>query len=256
MALCINGQPVWQGLSLGRTAKDFEIVTTADGSPSLRIADATGYVEKMHHSAGAFSESLYIYGGALNETLTRGWPLRALSLGIGLGYNELLFSSFARRSPTAALHSFETEPFLAGGFRDWVMGTPSELSPLYDEILAHLVRARPEAPATEVVGWLRAALTSGQWQIHGAFPQDAHGVREISCVLYDAFSNKMCPELWRQDLIETFLREQCGGRCVFSTYAATGSLNRALAAAGFARVHRVGFSGKRESTLAIRDVKP
>ena len=39
---------------------------------------------------------------------------------------------------------------------------------------------------------------------------------------------------------------------MFSTYASTRGLKEALAAAGFTRLHRKGFSGKRESTLAVR----
>ena len=81
-----------------RTLQDFTIVTTADGSPSLSIEDSSGYVEKMHHAAGAMSESIYIYGEAVQKVLDRRWPLRVLSVGLGLGYNELITAASGGKS--------------------------------------------------------------------------------------------------------------------------------------------------------------
>src|SRR4051812_27817152 len=105
-----------------RTRADFEIVTTQDGSPSLRISDNKNYVEKMHHSAGAMAESVYIYGSTIEKTIAKGLPLRVLSLGLGLGYNELLTVGLALKHGYAmdALYSFESEPLLARSFEQWL----------------------------------------------------------------------------------------------------------------------------------------
>jgi tRNA U34 5-methylaminomethyl-2-thiouridine-forming methyltransferase MnmC len=231
---------------------------TADGSPSLRIADATGYVEKMHHTDGALSESLYIYGDAIEETLKRGWPLKVVSLGLGLGYNELIVAAVALQHEAPAqsttLHSFEIEPLLSRSFLDWTFCRSSEFGPLYDQILQQLSQ-RFQMESGEIQAWLKKAFDEGRWQIRSRFPEDANDVSEISCLLYDAFSNKMSPELWSEELITSQLNQICAEACVFSTYAATGALNRALKKTGFERIDRRGFSGKRESTFAIRGRK-
>ena len=122
---------------MGRSIEEFEIFTTSDGSPSLCIANSTGYTEKMHHSAGALSESIYIYYAALEAATQRQWPIRALSLGLGLGYNEILVAAHAvKRNGSAVLYSFEIEPALIKSFLDWVHNEPAHLAPLYDSILA------------------------------------------------------------------------------------------------------------------------
>ncbi|NJL25980.1 MAG: hypothetical protein HC902_12985 [Calothrix sp. SM1_5_4] len=70
-----------------------EVLTTKDGSPTLAFRREDGYVEKMHHADGAVSESFYIYGEALEicrRNIGPGEPVRAISVGLGLGYNELI----------------------------------------------------------------------------------------------------------------------------------------------------------------------
>ena len=240
-----------------RKIDDFEISFTLDGSPSLRIADSNGYVEKMHHSDGALSESLYIYGEAMDETLKAGWPLHVLSLGLGLGYNELITAAKAiqhRISPSEAwLYSFEIEPLLRDSFATWVTNKAGAFTDLYDLILQSLA-AGLQIEAGAIRNWLRQAHELKRWQIRARFPDEASDVKEMTCMLYDAFSNKMSPELWTEELITSQLQTLCAPGCVFSTYAATGALNRALRNTGFVKQDRRGFSGKREATFAIRKV--
>lgn len=238
-----------------RKIEDFAITMTADGSPSLSIADASGYVEKMHHSDGALSESLYIYGDAIDAALNAGWPLRVLSLGLGLGYNELITAAKAVRHEIppeqALLYSFEIEPLLRESFVAWVQQTPSAFAELYDQILQSLA-AQIQIEASAIRDWLRKAYETNCWRVRARFPDEAVDVKEMTCMLYDAFSNKMSPELWTEELITSQLQTLCAPGCVFSTYAATGALKRALRSTGFVKQDRRGFSGKRESTFAIR----
>jgi tRNA U34 5-methylaminomethyl-2-thiouridine-forming methyltransferase MnmC len=242
-------------LASPRKIDDFEISITADGSPSLRIADSSGYVEKMHHNDGALSESLYIYGEAMDETIHHGWPLHVLSLGLGLGYNELITAAKALlhdiTPDRALLYSFEIEPLLRRNFTQWVVGKPDAFSELYDLILQSL-SAEIQIEAKAIREWLCTAFEMNRWRVRARFPDEAADVKEMTCMLYDAFSNKMSPELWTEDLITSQLQSLCAPGCVFSTYAATGALNRALKNTGFVKQDRRGFSGKRESTFAIR----
>ena len=239
-----------------RTPSDFSIVITADGSPSLSVADPTGYVEKMHHAGGALAESLYIYGAALKATLERRWPLRVLSLGLGLGYNEVICSAFAVKSSIepkdAALFSFETEPVLSDGFVSWLKGEESAFQSLYEEILNRTSQAL-EVPSASLKDWLCLARAAGTWRIRGAFPDDLSETSRMTCVLYDAYSNKMNSELWDEEFLVRTIGQLADTGCVFATYAATGSLNRALRRLEFQKMKKHGFAGKRESTFAVRE---
>jgi hypothetical protein len=238
-----------------RTRNDFEVIITADGSPSLMIADSTGYVEKMHHTAGAMTETVYIYGSALNETLDQGWPLHVLSLGLGLGYNELLVAGTACargiQPSSVRLYSFESESLLSQSFLNWVKGAGSDFSELYADIRARIAKEL-SVNENELCRWLKECHGMHTWQIRGAFPTDAEGVHSITCILYDAFSNKMTPELWSEEVLTGAMTAICAPTCVFATYASTGNLKRAFKKTGFGFVKRRGFAGRRESSLAIR----
>lgn len=239
-----------------RKASDFSVLTTGDGSYSLSIANSTGYVEKMHHAAGAMSESLYIYGSAIEMVFEKRWPARILSLGLGLGYNEFLSAAYALKfgaSPsTCALYSFETEPVLTESLLKWLNGGVSPFNELYDDIVKRAETAMGIS-ATAIRDWLREANATKSWDIRGAFPDQAGGVERITCVLYDAFSNKMTEELWSEPFLVETMKRMTADNCVFATYAATGALKRALRSLGFQQLEKPGFAGKRESTMAVRE---
>lgn len=230
-----------------------EIFVTSDGSPTLCFKRADGYAEKMHHSGGALSESLYIYHHALLEGLHLGAP-RVLSVGLGLGYNELIAAGeFLRRGTTDfRLWSFETVPALREGFLAWTAGeTEGDLLPILDDV-ALQVAAHFAVEASQLRAWLQNARENGFWEMRTTFPEDLEGV-QANVVFYDAYSRKMDPELWDEEALVQALDRHLEPRAVLATYAATGALNRTLRRLGFRPIPKAGFMGKRESTLAIRD---
>lgn len=235
----------------------FQIFITRDGSPTLVWpGEESGATEMMHHSDGALSESLYIYHAALKEVLTRKWPLRVLSLGLGLGYNELITLAQAHNSKIEDIRiwSFEASPLLRDGFRGWLENAA---------LNTDLGRALTQAATGVAVEFglslaalkdlARTALTSGKLELRAKFPEDADNIEGCTCVYYDAFSKKLSPDLWIEDEIVRHLESITGSCCVLATYASTGALNRALKRLGFRLCDKKGFSGKRESTLAIRE---
>lgn len=230
-----------------------EIFVTADGSPTLCFKRGDGYVEKMHHSGGALSESLYIYHQALLEGLKFG-PAKVLSVGLGLGYNELITAAeLSRRGDTEfRLWSFETVGELREGFIAWITEeAQGPLPTVFDTVALGVARHFKLEPA-ELKHWLKKAQASGQWQIRKSFPQDLDQVMG-NIVFYDAYSRKMDPELWNEDALVTAFERHLEPAAVLATYAATGALNRTLKRLGFRPTPKAGFLGKRESTLAIRD---
>jgi hypothetical protein len=69
----------------------YEVVITADGSPSLRSLSIPT-LESMHHSGGALSETESIYTPVFRQVLDLIPQARFFSLGLGLGYNEWIWA--------------------------------------------------------------------------------------------------------------------------------------------------------------------
>lgn len=235
--------------------ENLEIYTTQDGSPTLTWRRADGYIEKMHHSGGALEESIYIYLRSLDLVLERGEAPRVLSIGLGLGYNELLtIGEFLRLDrPDWHLWSFEAHPQLRSEFVRWLITerVESELGATYEDVLERVAQ-RLQIEPTALKTAARLGLDTGRLQLRSSFPEDAAHINNVSLVYYDAYSKKMDPHLWDEQCLTGSLGPLLSDRCVLSTYAATGSLNRALRGLGFRLLPKPGFLGKRESTLAIR----
>jgi tRNA U34 5-methylaminomethyl-2-thiouridine-forming methyltransferase MnmC len=226
-----------------------ERILTADGSPTLRIGDG----EKMHSIEGALSESLYIYRPCIEKALEQPTP-RILSMGLGLGYNELIAAALLKQRALYdfVICSFEAHPELRSGFLCWLQGRPCRLSAVYDEV-AQGVGGSFQLAGSELKESLLTALAEEKFHIQGAltelnpWPWHFHGV------LYDAFSSGSDEGLWTEEHLNSFLAEYADREfCSFATYAATGSLKRSLLRAGFTLTKKKGFAHKRESTLGFR----
>ncbi len=231
-----------------------EIHSTGDGSPTIAYKRADGYVEKMHHSGGAFLESVYIYHHGLAMALKAGLPAYVISLGLGLGYNEMIaVGEFLKRDLAEwKIWSFEADPFLREEFLRWIAGKPAALATVYDQI-ANLVCRHFAIEISEFKKLMAEGLRDGRLSLRGTFPEDAGGVTGAGIFFYDAFSKKMSPELWRENEMRATLEAALASQTLLCTYAATGALNRVLKSLGFRLLDRPGFQGKRESTLAIRE---
>lgn len=171
-------------------------------------------------------------------------PPRVLSVGLGLGYNELLTVAemIFLRQENFKIWSFETIEGLREGFRTF--------DSVFDEVLG-LVALSMKVPRDILQLKVTEALNDGRIELRGSFPEESEGV-SANVVYYDAFSRKMNEALWVEESIVSSLKNIVRPDCVLTTYAATGSLNRSLRRLGFRLIDKTGFQGKRESTLAIR----
>lgn len=230
---------------------DWEI--TADGSPTLR---KVGGGESMHHSGGALEETLMIYGEPLRESFARLERPLIFSLGLGLGYVELVAAADSVRSGKSfEMLTLELIPELVETFILGLRGRLAAGTVLdgFNEVTRRVSEARGVPPA-ELHRALVEAYDAGRWRIGGALTPETIPAERFTTVLYDAYSAKTCPDLWTQEFLESFLGRCCEPDCLFSTYACTGILKRALKGAGFEMVQRDGFKGKRHSTLGRRGV--
>lgn len=233
----------------------FQFVTTEDGSPTVRILlpDRT-LTEPMHSLTGAFSESVYIYGVALDKAAGIKGPRSVISLGLGLGYNEILTAADSvlnSLTQTTMLDSFEIDPYLRASFGRWINNETlaDKFQETYDWILSHAA-AEYSCDQAAIKKTLSRWLASGALRLLPELTNQTKLDRKYSCYLFDAFSSKTSPDLWDEEFIKSFLTGTSRAEAIFSTYACTGSLKRALQACGFETTIRPGFANKRESTLA------
>ena len=218
----------------------------------------------MHSMRGAFSETVYIYGTALDRALSaagvsvtddssREFP-RTLSLGLGLGYVEILATAYALKAGVSVTgESFELVDDLTESFRAWLLGQPEVLVPhtVYDEIATRTSNLTGVS-VTAIRDALARAVERGDWKLRPAMTLQTQFTDKFQCVAFDAFSSKSTPELWSREFLDSFLSTACDKPCVLSTYACTGHLKRALVDAGFKLEIREGYASKRDSTLASR----
>lgn len=240
----------------------FQFAPTGDDSPTLEFHYDTGIVEKMHHGKGAFSETLYIYEPALNGT-------RILSIGLGLGYNEIMTAGYAIREGLQDcfnLLSYEKESFLCEQLVSFLQqSTNTDLSNhfnpttlrndfmiAYEGIFTRMA-AHFGIESKQIKSTLANWIIDERWQIRGEFNvADGPQFEPFQGIFFDAFSDKMSPEFWSEEFLMKFLDLWAAPACILATYAAKGVLTRALKAKGFNVELREGFGGKKQSTLAYR----
>ncbi len=230
----------------------YQLIATDDGSPTLRWTQSETQ-ESMHHMGGAYTETQLIYGEPLRDSLKKGGR-HFLSVGLGLGYNEILLAIEALKhqlSPDQILlKSFESEKFLNSQFLAWCHHhAKPEQTFIYDQILSFF---NSPFQALEIRYWLAQAHQMGHWILEGALSENTSLAAEYECIMYDAFSSKTSPLLWQESFLTQFLQAVASPNCQFSTFACTGNLKRALKATGFEVVLRPGFQSKRNSTLGLR----
>ena len=226
----------------------YELVLTEDGSPTFRDLGSETQ-ETMHHRGGAYSETQLIYGNPLRACLQAGLS-SAVSVGLGLGYNEILVATEALKNqiPVAEfrLLSFESEKPLRDSFVGWVGGQKNSV---YDQIAGLF-----EYDISKIQNWLHEALEQKTWILEESLNAErlSQPSEQYACLFYDAFSSKTSPDLWSEEFLNLFFAKFCAPTSVVSTYACTGALKRSLKEQNFELLLKPGFNGKRLRTTGIR----
>lgn len=231
----------------------FEIEKTKDESPTLRLINGTERGgESMHHTGGALSETCLIYG----QALTHGFKLNPnpiiISLGLGLGYVEVLAAahSLLHNSSSFEILSYESVPGLRKLFQDFYL--EEKKSATYQWILEGMARLY-ELDPLKLRHQIRNALQENRLKLCGDFTRERENLKSFDVFCYDAYSKKTSPELWDEISMSELFSRGSAKSCV-SSYASNGVLKRALAQAGYQVEVLEGFQGKRNRTWAYRSL--
>ena len=235
----------------------FHILDTKDGSPTCFTSESeNGSAESMHSSQGAFAETDYIYGHAIDLCLSKELPnYKFMNLGIGIGYNELSIVCYCLKhdiqSTQVQIESYEYFPELSNALVNFYLEKPHPfLGPVHKKIL-ELYASHFSLEIKAIENYICELLDAKRWNIHGAISTASIPTDCFNCILFDAYSSNTSPDLWTPEFL-TAIFARSESPCFVSTYAATGDLKRALKANGFSLQKRDGFAFKRESTLAVR----
>ncbi|MEE6250005.1 MAG: MnmC family methyltransferase [Bdellovibrionota bacterium] len=249
----------------------FHLLKTLDGSYSASSSSSEKMdQESMHSSQGAFTETEYIYGEAIQFCLEQIQPAHFVNLGLGIGYNEMsIFCRAITRLPDLKeslsktdfqildrfkikITSFELHSELNQHFLDYLKDDCKNpmLKKAYDHIFS-LYLEKFELTAIQVKTYALALYDAGLWRLQEEVLANYQSLEKVNCYLFDAYSKSASSELWSPHFLESFL-EKADDKSILSTYAATGDLNRALRSRGFWIHSRAGFAFKRQSTWAIK----
>lgn len=240
----------------------FEIERTKDDSPTLHLIEsldpAKPYGESMHHSGGASTETDYMYGEPIARVLRNVKEPHFMVVGLGLGYIELNIAREALKlgKTVGLITSYESVPELREFFFQWLHGDLATLHPevvaVYDQVIAHVLKDESIAPE-ELKSFLKKHFKSLN-DIEGSLEESVELKSRYHCFSYDAFSSKTTPHLWDEVFLTRFFAEGAAEQSILSTYACKGSMKRALRANGFVVEDRPARFGKRNSTLAVKNI--
>lgn len=233
----------------------YTIEYTQDSSPTLRLNDG----ESMHHSAGAFSESEFIYGKAIDLALSNHNSPAFLVVGLGLAYIEMLIAVKCIKNNISPdkikILSFESNSDIRETFLSWLWqetDKANEMTTPYNEALKSILTVYSGIEVRDVKQFLQKYFPENLK--HMFTLETVELIKEkYHAILYDAYSSKTTPELWGEDFLNYTLMQTSDPKfCIFASYAAKGTLIRALKFQQFTKISDQGFSGKRNSSLYIK----
>ncbi|QED37819.1 tRNA (5-methylaminomethyl-2-thiouridine)(34)-methyltransferase MnmD [Antarcticibacterium arcticum] len=219
-----------------------EIINTGDGSTTIHLPE---WNEQYHSKHGAIREARHVFiEMGLKKCLAKEFPeISILEIGFGTGLNALVTWSEVRdREINIKYTGVEAYPVAFGEVEK--LNFPNQLA---------------EPDAEEVF----KLLHSLEWEIpEGLTPNfsllkqkkffaDITDVSLYDLIYFDAFGARVQPELWTEEIFERMFRaSKPGGLLV--TYAAKGSVRRAMQSAGFIVERLPGPPGKREMLRATK----
>ena len=221
-----------------------KIVTTGDGSTTIQITD---WNEQYHSMHGAVQEARHVFLKMgldfwMNENPDQK-TLHILEIGFGTGLNALLTLMHAEKSSVNLLYE------------------GVEAYPVSSEELAQLnYLEAADAQAFEAVfekmhqlPWEQTEIITEAFQLkkrkqtfETLEDQDQHNL-----IYFDAFGARVQPELWEEPIFQKMSNALKPGG-VLVTYAAKGSVRRAMQAVGFKVERLPGPPGKREMLRAVK----
>ena len=218
------------------------IITTSDGSKTIQIED---WNEQYHSIHGAIQESKHVFiKSGLHHFLNSHKPtaINILEIGFGTGLNAFLTAlESAKKGVQIHYEGVEAYPVLV-----------EELSQLnYPALIAPTNQTLFDA--LHEVSWeeLHSITSHFSLKKRQQFFSDITDVNFFDIIYFDAFGARVQPDLWTEAIFKLMFNAM-KTHGVLVTYAAKGSVRRAMQTVGFVVERLEGPPGKREMLRATK----
>lgn len=219
-----------------------EIVKTADGSTTIHLPE---WNEQYHSIHGAIQEArhVFILMGLYKFLERQPEKITILEIGFGTGLNALVTWEEIRNKKVEIHYTgVEAYPVLTEEVDK--MNFPAEMDMgEASEIFKDLHSVSWETPQTITENFI---LTKQQKYFHQIEDQE-----KFDLVYFDAFGARVQPELWTEDVFQKMINALKPSG-ILVTYAAKGSVRRAMQEVGFLVEKLPGPPGKREMLRATK----
>ncbi|MFY9241883.1 MAG: tRNA (5-methylaminomethyl-2-thiouridine)(34)-methyltransferase MnmD [Polaribacter sp.] len=226
-----------------------EILITSDGSTTIHLPE---WNEQYHSKHGAIQEAYHVFMKAGFEKvldtisqkseITR-TNMSILEIGFGTGLNAFItFLEADKKQVKLDYVGVEAYPILEDEFQK--LNYVSELK---------AEKHQSKFDKMHQVCWDEKHQISSQFTIkkRKQFFEDIDDENQFDLIYFDAFGATNQPELWTENIFKKMYRAlKANG--VLVTYAAKGSVRRAMQAVGFTTERLQGPPGKREMLRATK----
>ena len=215
-----------------------KIIKTSDGSSSVYIPE---WDENYHSKHGAIQEAYHVFIKSGLDLFEAGSKISILEMGLGTGLNCII-SYLEGKKRNLSIDYLGLE------------GYPLDIDMILE--LKHLqqLQAEHESPVYQ-------EMLNSEWNIkHQVTDQFCLTKKQVmfedfdqrsfaDLIYFDAFGARVQPELWTEVIFKK-MYEALNDKGIIVTYAAKGSVRRAMQAVGFEVERLPGPPGKREMLRA------
>lgn len=222
-----------------------KIVITGDGSSTIHLPD---WDEQYHSKHGAIQEAYHVFvkHGLHHYKKTHSdftEPISILEIGFGTGLNAFITLLEAEKL-TANINYVGVEAYPVGMNEINQLNFPSQLQVNDKESLFKLMHATEWEISNQISTYFE--LTKQK-----KFFAEIQDCNTYNLIYFDAFGARVQPELWTETIFQK-MYEALKVEGVLVTYAAKGSVRRAMQEVGFKVEKLPGPPGKREMLRATK----
>ena len=216
-----------------------KIIVTGDGSKTIQIED---WDEQYHSKHGAIQEAYHVFIEH-GLRLFQNSEIHVLEIGFGTGLNALITLLEAPKQHLKIYYvGVEAYPVTLEevGHLDYCHQLKAEDS---EELfwLMHQSNWEEEVPVTDSFHLLKQKKDF----------REIKDLNKFNLIYFDAFGARVQPDLWTEDIFK-IMYEALVQDGILVTYAAKGSVRRAMQAVGFTVERLPGPPGKREMLRATK----